>query len=108
MYENICSHVKRNAPLHFPEAMSYLVILDKSEESRFGLLDYGRRAMGGRFVLMTQGWSLAERFKLQEIADLEPRYNIAPTQTVAIIRLHPETLERRLLLVKCGLNSLLG
>ena len=59
--------------------------------------------MCGRFVLMTPGSSLAERFKLEEIPDLEPRYNIAPTQKVAIIRLNPETLQRSLMLVKWGL-----
>jgi len=56
--------------------------------------------MCGRFVLMTPGRSLAERFKLEEVPDLEPRYNIAPAQKVAIIRLNPETLQRRLALVK--------
>jgi putative SOS response-associated peptidase YedK len=59
--------------------------------------------MCGRFVLMTPGKSLAERFKLEEVPDLEPRYNIAPTQKVAIIRLNPETRQRRLALVKWGL-----
>ncbi len=59
--------------------------------------------MCGRFVLMTPGKDLAERFKLEEVLDLEPRYNIAPTQKVAIIRLNPETLQRRLVLVKWGL-----
>ena len=64
--------------------------------------------MCGRFVLMTPGRSLAERFKLEEVPDLEPRYNIAPTQKVAIIRLNPETLQRRLVLVKWGLDSHFG
>ena len=59
--------------------------------------------MCGRFVLMTPGRDLAERFRLEEEPVLEPRYNIAPTQMVAIIRLNPETLQRRLLLVKWGL-----
>jgi putative SOS response-associated peptidase YedK len=59
--------------------------------------------MCGRFVLMTLGSNLAERFKLEEVPDLGPRYNIAPTQMVAIIRLNPETLQRRLGLVKWGL-----
>jgi putative SOS response-associated peptidase YedK len=59
--------------------------------------------MCGRFVLMTPGRSLAERFNLEEVPVLEPRYNIAPTQKVAIIRLNPETLRRRLGLVKWGL-----
>ncbi|MGO9121846.1 MAG: SOS response-associated peptidase family protein [Desulfomonilaceae bacterium] len=64
--------------------------------------------MCGRFVLMTQGKDLAERFGLEEIADLEPRYNIAPTQKVAIIRLNPETHQRRLMLVKWGLIPFCG
>ncbi len=59
--------------------------------------------MCGRFVLMTPGKSLAERFELGEIPDLEPRYNIAPTQVVVIIRLDRETLQRRLAQVKWGL-----
>jgi putative SOS response-associated peptidase YedK len=59
--------------------------------------------MCGRFVLMTPGKDLAERFGLEEIPDLEPRYNIARTQMVAIIRLNPETLQRRLVIVKWGL-----
>jgi putative SOS response-associated peptidase YedK len=52
---------------------------------------------------MTVGKDLAERFGLEEVSDLEPRYNIAPTQMVAIIRLDRETLKRRLVLVKWGL-----
>lgn len=59
--------------------------------------------MCGRFVLMTPGRDLAERFGLEEEPLLEPRYNIAPTQMVAIIRLNPETLQRRLGLVRWGL-----
>ncbi len=59
--------------------------------------------MCGRFVLMTPGKSLAERFNLEEIPDMEPRYNIAPTQMVAIIRLDRHTLQRRLVLVRWGL-----
>jgi putative SOS response-associated peptidase YedK len=59
--------------------------------------------MCGRFVLMTPGKSLAERFRLEEVPDLEPHYNIAPTQMVAIIRLDRHTLQRRLVLVRWGL-----
>jgi putative SOS response-associated peptidase YedK len=56
--------------------------------------------MSGRFVLMTPGRNLAEQFKLEEVPDLEPLFNIAPIQTVGIIRLDAETLQRRLALVK--------
>ncbi|MBI4964184.1 MAG: SOS response-associated peptidase [Desulfomonile tiedjei] len=59
--------------------------------------------MCGRFVLMTPGKSLAKLFGLEEEPDLGPRYNIAPTQQVAIIRRGPETLRRRLSLVRWGL-----
>ena len=43
---------------------------------------------------------MAEQFKLEEVPDLEPLFNIAPIQTVGIIRLNAETLQRRLALVK--------
>ena len=59
--------------------------------------------MCGRFVLMTPGRDLAERFGLEEIPDLEPRYNIAPTQVVVIIRVDRDTLQKRLARVKWGL-----
>lgn len=59
--------------------------------------------MCGRFVLMTPGKSLAERFGLEEIPDLQPHYNIAPTQMVVVIRLDRDTLQRRLVQMKWGL-----
>lgn len=52
---------------------------------------------------MTPGKSLAKRLKLEEIPDLEPHYNIAPTQMVAVIRVGRHTLQRRLVQVKWGL-----
>jgi putative SOS response-associated peptidase YedK len=43
--------------------------------------------MCGRFALMTDGEALATRFNLNAIpAELTPRYNIAPSQSVAAIR----------------------
>jgi putative SOS response-associated peptidase YedK len=59
--------------------------------------------MCGRFVLMTVGKDLAKQFGLEEVPDLEPHYNIAPTQMVVIIRLDRNTLQRRLVEVKWGL-----
>ena len=59
--------------------------------------------MCGRFVLIAPGKDLAERFGLEEVPDLKPRYNIAPTQMVVIIRLDKNTLQRRLVQVKWGL-----
>jgi putative SOS response-associated peptidase YedK len=52
---------------------------------------------------MTPGKDLAERFGLEEVPDLEPRYNIAPTQRIAVIRLDRDKLRRRLVLVRWGL-----
>jgi putative SOS response-associated peptidase YedK len=36
--------------------------------------------MCGRFTLFDSSDSLAERFGLEEVTSLSPRYNIAPTQ----------------------------
>lgn len=43
--------------------------------------------MCGRFTLHTDPHILAKLFGLDEVPYLEPRYNIAPTQPVAIVRL---------------------
>jgi putative SOS response-associated peptidase YedK len=51
--------------------------------------------MCGRFVWMTPGKSVAEPFGLEEVPGLEPRYNIAPTRMVAVIRVDRDTLQRR-------------
>jgi putative SOS response-associated peptidase YedK len=59
--------------------------------------------MCGRFVLMTQGKELAEQFHCDEFPDLGPRYNIAPTQLVAIVRFSRETRRRECRLAKWGL-----
>jgi putative SOS response-associated peptidase YedK len=59
--------------------------------------------MCGRFVLMTPGKSLASHFRLTEEPALVPRYNIAPTQTVPIIKHSPHTLRRALNLCRWGL-----
>lgn len=59
--------------------------------------------MCGRFVLMTVGRELAERFQLMETPSLVPRYNVAPTQQIAVIRSETETGRRRLGMLKWGL-----
>ena len=59
--------------------------------------------MCGRFVLMTPGKDLAKRFGLEVITDLEPHYNIAPSQMVTVIRVDRHTLQRRLVQLKWGL-----
>jgi putative SOS response-associated peptidase YedK len=43
--------------------------------------------MCGRFTLRTPAKDIAEIFSLAEVPDLRPRYNIAPTQPVAAVRL---------------------
>lgn len=42
--------------------------------------------MCGRFALTTPSARLAAAFDLNSIGDLEPRYNIAPTQTIVAVR----------------------
>ena len=52
---------------------------------------------------MTPGKSLAEHFRLAEEPSLGPRYNIAPTQPVAIIKPKAGTSLRELKVVRWGL-----
>ncbi len=42
--------------------------------------------MCGRYILTITGKVLAEAFALEEVPDLPPRYNIAPTQDAPVIR----------------------
>jgi putative SOS response-associated peptidase YedK len=42
--------------------------------------------MCGRFTLQISPEILAKVFNLQELSDIEPRYNIAPSQQIASIR----------------------
>lgn len=58
--------------------------------------------MCGRFSLRTSGAVLAEQFQLAEVPAVEPHYNIAPTQPVAVVRAAP-TGERELQVLRWGL-----
>ncbi|MGC8951148.1 SOS response-associated peptidase [Chloroflexus sp.] len=42
--------------------------------------------MCGRYTLAVSSAKLAERFAIPPISDLQPRYNIAPTQPVVVVR----------------------
>ena len=49
--------------------------------------------MCGRFTLTDPEQDLAVQFNLPEIPDMKPRYNIAPTQPVAAVRVVPPAEE---------------
>jgi putative SOS response-associated peptidase YedK len=57
----------------------------------------------GRFNLTAPGEEIAEAFGLDEVPDLAPRYNIAPSQPIAVVRFGPADQKRRLALWKWGL-----
>jgi putative SOS response-associated peptidase YedK len=59
--------------------------------------------MCGRFTLTDPDQDLAVQFNLPEIPDLKPRYNIAPTQPVAAVRMAPESMVRELAMLQWGL-----
>ena len=42
--------------------------------------------MCGRFTLKTSRARIKEMFRLQRLGEWDPRYNIAPSQTVPVIR----------------------
>jgi len=58
--------------------------------------------MCGRFALPTPE-ELAGHFNLKKTPGLEPRYNIAPSQDVAAVRLISGTPDRELVMLKWGL-----
>ena len=59
--------------------------------------------MCGRFNQTASGEEIAEAFDLDEAPELAPRYNIAPTQPVAVVGVQPKTGRRGLALLKWGL-----
>lgn len=59
--------------------------------------------MCGRFTLTDPDQDLAVQFNLPAIPELQPRYNIAPTQPVAAVRLAAVSAVRELALLHWGL-----
>ncbi len=59
--------------------------------------------MCGRFTLAVPAETLAKQFELPEVPDLEPRYNIAPSQAVAVVRVDTEAEQRMLEMMRWGL-----
>ena len=45
--------------------------------------------MCGRFTLRTPASAVARQFGLLEVPPLEPRFNVAPSQSVAAVRMTP-------------------
>lgn len=59
--------------------------------------------MCGRFTLNTSAKIIAEFFKLSEVPDIKPRYNIAPTQSVATVTVEREKMQRQFQFMRWGL-----
>lgn len=59
--------------------------------------------MCGRFTLRSSPKVIAETFGLSEPPHLQPHFNIAPSQSVAVVRQQPETHQRELALLHWGL-----
>jgi putative SOS response-associated peptidase YedK len=59
--------------------------------------------MCGRYTLKTPVEQLSEKFQFPEIIPLKPRYNIAPSQNVAVVRRLPDDLDRKLAMLRWGL-----
>lgn len=60
--------------------------------------------MCGRFTLTASGEEIAEAFGLEDVPTLAPRYNIAPTQDVAVVRRLGPGGPRTLAWLKWGLT----
>jgi putative SOS response-associated peptidase YedK len=59
--------------------------------------------MCGRFTLTDPDANIAVQFGLPEIPDMQPRYNIAPTQPVAAVRLKAGDKTREMVMLNWGL-----
>lgn len=59
--------------------------------------------MCGRFTLRTSAKKVAKAFDVPEVPELFPRFNIAPTQPVAVVRRAADRPERELASLRWGL-----
>ncbi len=59
--------------------------------------------MCGRYTLQASPEELVEQFGIDEPPLFKPRFNIAPSQSVAVVRLHPDTARRELVQLHWGL-----
>lgn len=60
--------------------------------------------MCGRFTMRATRKALADAFAIEQLPDeLRPRYNVAPTQSVPVVRLDPATGARSLVMLRWGL-----
>jgi len=59
--------------------------------------------MCGRYTLTTPGELIADVFDLAETPEVQPRYNVAPTQEVAAVRRDEADAPRRFVLLRWGL-----
>jgi putative SOS response-associated peptidase YedK len=59
--------------------------------------------MCGRFTLKTPVETLAEVFELPKVPELPPRFNIAPSEAIAAVRMAGQDIQRELALLRWGL-----
>jgi len=59
--------------------------------------------MCGRLTLRASCKDVAELFQLSELPPLEPRYNVAPSQDVLVVRRHPAAWARDAAMLRWGL-----
>ena len=59
--------------------------------------------MCGRYTLKTPVERLSEQFQFPKVIPLKPRYNIAPSQSAAVVRLLPGDTDRTLAMLRWGL-----
>ena len=62
--------------------------------------------MCGRFTLHSSGEVVAEAFDLLEVPQLQPRFNITPSQPVAVVRFGNGQSGRELVFLRWGLIRL--
>ena len=60
-------------------------------------------SMCGRFTLRSPAEAVAELFELADVPDISPRWNVAPTQDVPVVRVTSEDADRRCEMLRWGL-----
>jgi len=93
----------RIPPINAPPLRGPYALLNSSLPSVHFVLLFLPLVMCGRFSQTASPEVTAQQFALNDSPLFSPRYNIAPSQSIAAIRIDPDTTTRKLVLLRWGL-----
>ena len=98
----------RIPPINAPPLRGPYALLNSSLPSVHFVLLFLPLVMCGRFSQTASPEVTAQQFALNDSPLFSPRYNIAPSQSIAAILIEPDTTTRKLVMLRWGADPILG